>query len=237
MVPHPRGGEWEHRQRQQWRWQGEPGGQGGKFWMAIGSEEVQSAFFRQQMDMVLATLYLSLKICWPKPNWADKLEERCLGSLIRFLLITIHPNPGPGRDKTEEGKKRRREGRYQKRKDKREARLRREGRKSVKKKYSIVTWNVQRMSLRDYHKRKARRVAEYVKNLKWDAVLLSELLAERPGVVWLGEGEDLTAIIHSEKAGVLLRGELLEGWNREGQKKKVSERSVDSNLSPCVHWY
>ena len=46
MVPHPRGGEWEHRQRQQWRWQGEPGGQGGKFWMAIGSEEVQSAFFK-----------------------------------------------------------------------------------------------------------------------------------------------------------------------------------------------
>ena len=186
------------------------------------------------MDMVLATLYLSLKICWPKPNWADKLEERCLVSFIKFKLSTIHPNPGPGRDKTEEGKKRRREGRYQKRKDKREARLRREERKSAKKKYNIVTWNVQRMTLRDYHKRKAKRVAEYVKNQKWDAVLLSEILADKPGVVWLGDGEDLTAIIHSEKAGVLLRGELLEGWNREGQKKKVSERSVSVKVNGLV---
>jgi hypothetical protein len=81
------------------------------------------------MDMVLATLYLSLKIYWPNPNWADKLVESCIDSLERYMLIINHPNPGPGRDKTEEGKKRRREGRYHKRKDKREARLRREGRK------------------------------------------------------------------------------------------------------------
>ena len=35
MVPHPRGGQWERHQRQQWWRQGEPGGQGGqggKFW-------------------------------------------------------------------------------------------------------------------------------------------------------------------------------------------------------------
>lgn len=186
------------------------------------------------MGMVLATLYLSLEICWQKPNWADELELRCLVNFIKFKLSTIHPNPGPGRDKTEEGRKRRRERRYQKRKDNREARLRREDRKSAKKKYTIVTWNVQRMTLRDYHKRKAKRVAEYVRNQKWDAVLLSEVLADKPGVVWLGDGRDLTAIVHSEKAGVLLQGELLEGWNRGGQKKMISERSVSVNVNGMV---
>ena len=180
------------------------------------------------MSIVPAKLYLSIKIYWPKPDRADKCEEekRSLDNFIRFQLITIHPNPGPGRNKTEEGKKRRREGRYQRRKEKREAKLRREERREGKKKkiYSIVTWNVQRMSLRDYHKRKAKIVAEYVRKQNWDAVLLSELKADRPGVVWLGEGD--IAIIHSERAGIMLRGELLEGWNKEGKRKKISERSV-----------
>ena len=76
------------------------------------------------MDMVLATPYLSIKIIWRRPDWTDKLgkeEKRCKIAFISYQLQTIHPNPGPGRDKTEEGKKRRREGRYEKRRMKREA--------------------------------------------------------------------------------------------------------------------
>ena len=139
--------------------------------------------------------------------------------------MTIHPNPGPGRNKTEEGKRARRERRYEKRRRKREQRTGTDG-NGQNKQYTIVTWNVQRMSLRDRQKRKARRVTEYTIKQKWDAVLLSELKADRPGVAWLGEGDNLTAIVHSERAGVLLTGDLLKGWNQDGQKSKIAERSV-----------
>ena len=44
-----------------------------------------------------------------------------------------------------------------------------------------------------------------------DAVFLTEVRANREGVMWMGEGVDLTAIVFSEKAGILLRGDLLEG--------------------------
>ncbi len=43
---------------------------------------------------------------------------------------------------------------------------------------------------------------------------------------WLREGDSLTAIVHSERAVVLLTGDLLKGWNQEGKKSKKSERSV-----------
>ena len=186
------------------------------------------------MGMVLATPYLSIKISWRRPERTDKLlkeEKRCQLAFILFKLQSIHPNPGPGsRDKSDEGRKRRRERRYEKRRLRREAKLQEElrldRRKKKKIKYSIVTWNVQRMTLRDLHKRKAKIVAEHARKNKWDAVLLSEVLADGPGVVWLGEEENLTVIIHSKKAGILLRGSLLDGWKKEGQKKKVAERSV-----------
>ena len=42
----------------------------------------------------------------------------------------------------------------------------------------------------------------------------------------MGEGVDLTAIVFSEKAGILLRGDLLEGWCQGGQQKKLNKRSV-----------
>ena len=187
-------------------------------------------FFRQQRGEGSATPFLSIKILWRRPNragkWKESESDRSRRAYILSKLWTIHPNPGPGkRNKTEEGKKARRERRYDKRRRKREQRAGIDG-NGQKKSYTIVTWNVQRMTLRNRQKRKARRVAEYATRQRWDAVLLSEITADRPGVAWLGEGEDLVAIIHSERAGILLRGDLLKGWHREGQKSKVSERTV-----------
>ena len=150
----------------------------------------------------------------------DSKDVRHIGSTIKIRLRTIHPNPGP-RNKTEEGKEERRNRRKEKRREKRQRN------NSTKiKEFNITTWNVQRMSLGTMNKRKARLVAGKAKKEKWDAVLLSEVRAEGEGVVWLGEGNDLTAIIFSEKAGVLLRGELLEGWCEGGQIKKLNNRCV-----------
>ena len=58
----------------------------------------------------------------------------------------------------------------------------------------------------------------------WEVVLLSELLAEESGVVWLGEGEGECAVVHGKKAGVLLRGRALRLWRDEGQQKWFGER-------------
>ena len=62
---------------------------------------------------------------------------------------------------------------------------------------NIVTWNVQGMSLRTNNKRKLKAVAAYTKKNKWVAVLLSEVRSEDKGTVWLGEDEDLTAVVYT----------------------------------------
>ena len=181
-------------------------------------------FFWQQRGAYPATPPLSIKISWRRPLVGDILDgvksERQLTNTIRLRLQTIHPNPGPGRNKTEEGKQARRERRRAKRQEKRK--------KTTDKttKYNIITWNVQRMSLGTMNKAKARKVAEKARKEKWDAVLLSEVRAEREGVAWFGEGENLTAIVFAERAGVLLRGDLLQGWCDNGQAKKLNKRAV-----------
>ena len=192
-------------------------------------------FFWQQRGAYPATPPLSIKISWRRPPVGDNsigvFSERHLTTVIRIRLQTIHPNPGPGRNKTEEGKRARRERRKARRQEKRK-----NTDKTVK--YNITTWNVQRMSLGTMNKEKARKVAEKARKENWDAVLLSEVRAEREGVAWLGEGSNLTAIVFSEKAGVLLRGDLLEGWCENGQKNSVSHNKrfvVNSSVSTCFH--
>ena len=98
--------------------------------------------------------------------------------------------------------------------------------KKEKKWTDIVTWNVQRMSLGTQNKRKLRSVAEYSNKQEWDVVLLSEVLATGSGTIWLGENENLIAITHTKKAAILLRGNLLKSWCENGQKTKISERTI-----------
>ena len=200
-----------------------PGGPGDKSERKPEMAEAQGVFFRQQWGMALAKPCLTIKIHWRRPIQADILteEERSLLTYIRKRLETIHPNPGPGRDKTEEGRKRRRERRYARRKEKR-----RERESNIQRPANIMTWNVQRMSLGTVNKRKARNVTEIAQKNGWDAVLLSEVRSEREGVEWIGEGESLAAIIHSKKAGILLRGQMLIGWTQGGQRKLISDRHV-----------
>ena len=57
-------------------------------------------------------------------------------------------------------------------------------------------------------------------------VLLTELRAGEEGVVWLGEDEERVVLIHGKKAGVMLRGEVLEKWVEGGQQKWFEERVV-----------
>ena len=58
--------------------------------------------------------------------------------------------------------------------------------------------------------------------------------ADDEGVVWLGEEEQRVVIVHSKRAGVLLRGEALRWWCAEGMMKRVSERVVSVKVQGWV---
>ena len=155
-----------------------------------------------------------------------KIFRECLCvvcGVLEWKLRTVHPNPGP-RDKTEEGKRRRRERKRLRRQERREERA--QARTKEVREIVVVAWNVQRMSLVSRVKQKARSVAEYARKCGWDVVLLSEVWAEGEGVVWMGEEEERVAIGHGERAGVLLRGEALKAWSAEGMTRKISPRHV-----------
>ena len=77
-------------------------------------------------------------------------------------------------------------------------------------------------------------MAKFAGDCGWDAVLLSEVRAEGEGVVWMGQDAGLTVIVHGEKAGIMLRGELLKRWCEGGQKKKMSGRSESVKVDGVV---
>ena len=56
--------------------------------------------------------------------------------------------------------------------------------------------------------------------------MLTEVRARGEVTIWLGEGENLTAVTYSEKAAILLRGRALRSWNDKGQPTKRNKRSI-----------
>lgn len=146
--------------------------------------------------------------------------------LVMVRLRTVHPNPGPGvrrgrrGGRTEEEKRRRN---YRRREKRRIRRGQTEG-EEQKDEMVVTTWNMQGMSMREQYRRKLREVIGCMKRRRWEVLLMSEIRAEEDGVLWLGENEDLTAVIHSRRAGIILRGGALEEWMAGGQKKWFEER-------------
>ena len=89
---------------------------------------------------------------------------------------------------------------------------------------TVVTWNLQRVSLREQNRGRLRRVAEWVEQRGWEVVLVTELFGEGEGVIWMGENEHRTALVHGRKAEVFLRGAAFLRWIEEGQQKWIYER-------------
>ena len=100
----------------------------------------------------------------------------------------------------------------------------------------IVTWNVQRMSLGTFNKRKVKDVIKIAERQEWDIVLLSEVRAESQGDVWFGSVEDnnLAVVIFSQKAAILLRGKCLGEWIEEGRRSMMHKRSVSVKFRDTV---
>ena len=114
---------------------------------------------------------------------------RALVALVTFVLLSVHPNPGPSRHQNPELKAARMERRKERRVTKRAERERVKGEREEKererkrKETIVVTWNVQGMSMGERTKRKARAVAEVARKNGWEVVLLSEVRARSSGVV------------------------------------------------------
>ena len=195
-------------------------------------------FFWLQRGAGGAGLPPSLKTCRHEVDWAFSLllfmvglllGERARGREVESRLITVEKNPGPTRDKTVEGRRRKMDRKQDKRKDMQKRKI--EARQNT---IRIVTWNVQRMSIGTNNKRKLRMVAKFAEDNNYDVVLLSEVRADNDGVVWLGENENLVAVVHSEKAAVLLRGHMLRSWCDGGQVADYKERCITVRLGKFV---
>ena len=45
-------------------------------------------------------------------------------------------------------------------------------------------------------------------------------------MVWLGQGDEGVVVVHLERAGVMMTGEVLKAWSEGGMKKKMGKRTV-----------
>ena len=145
------------------------------------------------------------------------MQERHCERLVRKQLETIHPNPGPTRrgetERTPDRKAERNERRKKKRLEKRE----KKSPTTTTTRKRIVTWNVQGVTLRENNRKRLRRTIGFIRKREWEITLISEVRAEGPGVIWLGKDEETTAVIHSQKCGIILRVSALNEWV-EGKK-------------------
>ena len=154
-------------------------------------------------------------------------------------LQTVHPNPGPRarhgrRDRGVAGRRGRCIRRYARRGVRRQARIELEGRVRQTREREVVTWNVQRMSLRDHNRRRLRRVLGYIGRRGWEIVLMTEVSADGEGVLWFGEDEDQVAVVHGRKAAIVLRGEALRLWIEGGQKRWLEAVSYTHLTLPTI---
>ena len=140
------------------------------------------------------------------------LNLRGTAALIEARLATsVHPNPGPGvrrgrRGVGEERRMNRRERRYQRRRDGAVDRRTGRGRVGIGREQGregdsvLVTWNVQGMSVRENNKNRMRRVVDRIVREGWEVVCLTELRAEREGIVWLGQDECRMVVVHGRSS-------------------------------------
>ena len=71
--------------------------------------------------------------------------------------------------------------------------------------------------MREHNRDRLRRIQDEIGRQGWEIVLMTEIRADEKGVVWLGGDEERVAVIHSERAAIVLRGQALEEWIGEGR--------------------
>ena len=202
----------------------------------IREDEPPRTFFSRQRGEEMAKFPLSIKNSrlWPYQACKTFLVTilktfktvRGLSNFVLFKLITIHPNPGPHARDNEARRIRRLDRRKERRK------TLKEGKSNF---LRIITWNVQGMSVGTWNLARAKSVGSIAVKNKWDLVMLTEIRANQCGVVNLGSAEEPISIIFSNKAGILLRGDLLSDWISGGEIKMFGERSLSIKIRKVVY--
>ena len=96
---------------------------------------------------------------------------------------------------------------------------------------AVVTWNLQKVSLREHNRSKLRRLAEYVEQRGREVVLVTDFFGgEGEGVIWMGKDQHRTALVHGWNTGVLLRGTALLRWIEEGKQRGIYKRMTAVSL-------
>ena len=115
---------------------------------------------------------------------------------------------------------------WRKRNEARKARKKEKGKKKIRNEeiFRIYTWNVQKMSMRRNNRRKLREVAQYCLEKDLNIVLLTEVTTEEKGIIWIGEGQNRTVVIHGRKSAILLNKEWATKWQEDGSKRWLGER-------------
>ena len=98
--------------------------------------------------------------------------------------------------------------------------------KRVNAEITVATWNQQGVSVRQQNRARLKNVIDYITRQGWEITLVSERRADKTGVIWLGKGRQATAVVHSLKSGIILRGTALDQWVRGKQKMDFKERST-----------
>ena len=165
----------------------------------------------------------------PAPSGGEVVGRRHVTRCVLDSLVGVETNPGPGRVRRGrrgvglEHRRDRTRRRHERRRERR--RLKNErmqvNRRTDKHERKIVTWNLRNVSLREENRRRLRDVCERIEREGWEIVLVQELSAVGNGVIWLGEGVNRVALIHSLRVGIILRGSSLDRWIRDGEKDLV----------------
>ena len=120
------------------------------------------------------------------PDAFSGVSARHRSHLARIKMQTIHPNPGP---QTRRGRRRRRERpqgeRYVARRTRRDGRrkARKRGQDRDEEVVTVVTWNLQGVSLRANRMERMRRACQCIQRRGWEVTLLTEVRSEAFGTM------------------------------------------------------
>ena len=95
---------------------------------------------------------------------------------------------------------------------------------------TIATWNLQGVAVRQQNRERLRRALSYAGGKGWDILLITEIRSESEGVIWLGEGDGQTAVIHSSHCGIALLRRPLQQWCEGNKRMDLGKRVTTVQL-------
>ena len=91
---------------------------------------------------------------------------------------------------------------------------------------TVVTWNLQGVSLRANRMERMRRACQCIQRRGWEVTLLTEVRSEAFRTMWLGDETSRMAVVHSKTTGIAIQGKALRSWVQDGQRVEHGKRTT-----------